>query len=69
MKYLYNKFRTTTIKQDKTIYGFDSLGFISYTEDHGLIVCENGEIKELPDKFFPQALVLEIKEYLEKFDS
>ena len=66
MKYLYNRFRTTTIKQDKTIYGFDSIGCISYTEGYGLIICENGKIKELPDTFFPQALVLEIEEYLEK---
>lgn len=66
MKYLYNRFRTTTIKQNKAIYGFDSIGCISYTEDYGLIVRENGEIKERPEAFFPQALVLEIKEYLEK---
>jgi len=66
MKYLYNRFRTTTIKQDKALYGFDSVGCIFYKEGYGLIVCENGEIKELPEAFFPQALVIEIKEYFEK---
>lgn len=51
---------------DVGVYGADSIGFIKYADDYGLIVNGVGEIKELPDKFFPQALAIEIKTYLEK---
>ena len=66
MKYLYNRFRTTTLVNNKSIYGSDSVAFIKYADDYGFIIKETGEIKEMPDKFFPQALVFEIKMYVEK---
>ena len=64
MKYLYDKFRTSVIVADKSKYGFDSLGCLSYSDDYGLVITEDLRIKEFPDRFYPQALLSEIGERL-----
>jgi hypothetical protein len=60
MVYLYNKFRTSGLKRDPSVYGLDSLACLSYDDEHGLIIKKDGSIVELPESYFPQGLVNDI---------
>lgn len=66
MKYLYDKFRSSVIVTDKSKYGVNSVGCLSYSDGYGLVITEDLRIKELPDKFFPQGLLFEIGDRLKQ---